>query len=440
MHQGSFMRRFGWGICCVIALLFCIRTGDVFSQSLTSEDGLLEELQLGTSYQLLSNPNVEKALIPSLYMENGYPIKFVLNGFPITRWRISFRLPSTLRNKHGDSIDCTFNDSSMFSDNTGFYLNPHSDHTIVIDSTGIMNFYLGISVDIPSRYTWTLSQGGFVGKVYCVAENIDTDMQIIDSATYMISNLEIPDWGPQSDGSLLHLSRGKTYSIDPKTSNLSPINNGEEQGGILRQSIVGDPRARVFINYGLPKYLIGDKGDSIPCSFSSHSAYDSQIDSVWNPHDGYTMFLNDSGFHTINLGITVTIPYGARSTSYSIDIITTVSYIVGKVLNTSIVPPTILYVVTISDTGIPNDFILYQNYPNPFNPSTTIAYGLPTSAHVTLNIYNMLGQRVIALINENQIEGYHEIKFNSENLPSGIYCYQLKAENFIQTKKLTIIK
>jgi hypothetical protein len=85
-------------------------------------------------------------------------------------------------------------------------------------------------------------------------------------------------------------------------------------------------------------------------------------------------------------------------------------------------------------------FDLRQNYPNPFNPSTTIHYALPARSPVTLSVYNTLGQQVSTLVNENQEAGYHDVKFDGSNLASGVYFYRLQAGDFVQTKKLLILR
>ncbi len=88
----------------------------------------------------------------------------------------------------------------------------------------------------------------------------------------------------------------------------------------------------------------------------------------------------------------------------------------------------------------PAQFALYQNYPNPFNPTTMITYQIPKSGLVTIKVYDVLGRVVKNLVNQNQSEGSHEINFNASDLSGGIYFYQLKAENFISTKKMILLR
>ncbi len=89
---------------------------------------------------------------------------------------------------------------------------------------------------------------------------------------------------------------------------------------------------------------------------------------------------------------------------------------------------------------ITSDFSLHQNYPNPFNPSTTIKYGITERTFVGLKIYDILGREVDILVNEEQGAGYYNINFNAYQLASGVYFYQLRAGNFIETKKMLLIK
>jgi photosystem II stability/assembly factor-like uncharacterized protein len=87
-----------------------------------------------------------------------------------------------------------------------------------------------------------------------------------------------------------------------------------------------------------------------------------------------------------------------------------------------------------------NSFDLSQNYPNPFNNSTVIRYSLPFDGLVSLKLYSILGEEVGTLINENMQKGNYQLIYNSKDLPSGIYFYQLQIGSFTQTKKMILLK
>ena len=98
--------------------------------------------------------------------------------------------------------------------------------------------------------------------------------------------------------------------------------------------------------------------------------------------------------------------------------------------------------------NIPTEFNLYQNYPNPFNPSTTISWQSPVSSHQTLKVYDVLGNEVATLVDEEKPAGSYEVTFDAAQLSSGIYFYQLRVGNpstgsgqgFIETKKMILMK
>ena len=89
---------------------------------------------------------------------------------------------------------------------------------------------------------------------------------------------------------------------------------------------------------------------------------------------------------------------------------------------------------------IPGTMVLHPAVPNPFNPSTTIRYGLPSRSHVTLTVFNALGQQVATLLQGEQEAGYHEVQFDASGLASGVYLYRLKAGDFVQAKKLMLVR
>jgi hypothetical protein len=91
-------------------------------------------------------------------------------------------------------------------------------------------------------------------------------------------------------------------------------------------------------------------------------------------------------------------------------------------------------------TEHPTDYKLYQNYPNPFNPVTNIIYQIPKSGLVQLKVFDLLGSEVAELVNEEKAEGSYSINFDASNLPSGVYIYSLRVNEYIQNNKMTLLK
>jgi hypothetical protein len=93
-----------------------------------------------------------------------------------------------------------------------------------------------------------------------------------------------------------------------------------------------------------------------------------------------------------------------------------------------------------SESPVAESFGLLQNYPNPFNPSTTFRYSIPQTSKVVITVYDILGNEIATLMDEEKSVGTYELIWNAENLSSGIYFYQLKAGNFFQTRKMILLK
>jgi len=94
----------------------------------------------------------------------------------------------------------------------------------------------------------------------------------------------------------------------------------------------------------------------------------------------------------------------------------------------------------ISEGNIPNQFNLSQNYPNPFNPLTKINYSIPKGTNVSIRIYDILGRLVRTLVNEFREAGTYNINFDGSNLSSGVYFYRIEAGDFVESKKMVLIK
>ena len=93
----------------------------------------------------------------------------------------------------------------------------------------------------------------------------------------------------------------------------------------------------------------------------------------------------------------------------------------------------------VMEEPLPASFALFQNYPNPFNPSTTIGYRLAWRSHVTLAVYNTLGQRVSTLVDQHQPPGYYEVLYDASGMSSGVYFCRFRAGDYMQTRKLLLV-
>jgi len=98
--------------------------------------------------------------------------------------------------------------------------------------------------------------------------------------------------------------------------------------------------------------------------------------------------------------------------------------------------PTVMNHFTIT----PKKFELYQNYSNPFNPGTTIKYQLPKESHVTITIYNAMGQKVVNLVDEHKQAGYYSVNWDAGEMASGLYFYRIKAGEFVNVKKMLLLR
>ena len=114
----------------------------------------------------------------------------------------------------------------------------------------------------------------------------------------------------------------------------------------------------------------------------------------------------------------------------------------NSVLTPITIPVTVHIVSSVSDNSVvaPLEYALHQNYPNPFNPSTDIRFDLRHAGHVSLAIYNVLGQKVATLADRNFEAGSHSLTFNASSLASGVYFYRIDAGQFTDMKKMILLK
>ncbi len=92
------------------------------------------------------------------------------------------------------------------------------------------------------------------------------------------------------------------------------------------------------------------------------------------------------------------------------------------------------------NTSLVKEFMLEQNYPNPFNPTTVISYSIPTDSHVSIKVYDVLGNLISTLVNKNQTTGIYKVDFDANELNNGVYFYKIQAGNFTSVKKMLLLK
>lgn len=153
--------------------------------------------------------------------------------------------------------------------------------------------------------------------------------------------------------------------------------------------------------------------------YASFSAAATQLYSSLNGNDWSLVELTNYPF-TYRIGSTSTKLFAARIDGLWFNPAPT----------TSVKPPAI----------VPDQAVLHPAYPNPFNPTTTISFQLPVSTWTTLKVYNMMGQETATLVDEPMQPGFHNLRWNAEGHPSGVYFYRLTAGSFVGTRKLILIR
>ncbi len=90
--------------------------------------------------------------------------------------------------------------------------------------------------------------------------------------------------------------------------------------------------------------------------------------------------------------------------------------------------------------AVPTEYLLEHNYPNPFNPSTVIAYSIPKASHVSIKVFDLLGNLITTLVNQYQEAGKFKVKFNADELSNGVYFYKIQSGSFTDIKKMLLLK
>ena len=228
-------------------------------------------------------------------------------------------------------------------------------------------------------------------------------------------------------------SPGGTYS--PK--NIGAIWIEDSDGNFVKTIKIWADRRSQYL-YTWNNNTAGNKVDAITsATLSSHQTHEV----TWNV-ENYLGEIVPNGIYQLKIEMTDKHAQGP---------IATFEFPVGEETNElSISDETYFHNMQLSWTSVitdlsnfeelPIEYELYENYPNPFNPITHIAVSIPESGSYTLKVYNVVGQEVATLLNDQIILGFHIFSFDATDLPSGIYFYNFSGANFTQTKKMLLLK
>jgi len=216
---------------------------------------------------------------------------------------------------------------------------------------------------------------------------------------------------------------------------------------IRYDSITGNIYGRVnsgYCSYSPFEELIDSlrskKGDSaVVCTYElKHYCTDTGYTTLFGNQikkKGFTRYVSD-----ITISVTYGMDFGIIFTVYSDFLGLASESLVGCYINGVLYGDTILTDIENITSAVPSSFLLFQNYPNPFNPTTNLEFGIPDWGFVSLKVYDVLGNEVKTLVKENKPAGSYRVEFDGSNFPSGIYFYKLEAGDFIEVKKMTLLK
>lgn len=227
---------------------------------------------------------------------------------------------------------------------------------------------------------------------------------------------------------------GNLYVSSYSGANVRKFDNTGNSNGIFVNSNLAGPTNIWFDDDG--DLLVVDYNGTAVKRFDSTGIFIGNFINGLGQAEGVDFFPN--GNILIGNGVTSSVKMFDSNGNYIEDFIPSGS---GGLLRPNAVFIREVNVSFVSDDELINkSFLLSQNYPNPFNPTTVISYRLPVTSKATLRVYNVLGNEVATLVDEYKPAGSYEIVFDALGLASGIYYYQLSAENFFETKKMIYLK
>ena len=291
------------------------------------------------------------------------------------------------------------NEGNIYIIDNGVVKKLHKDTGSVLNFSSpiVSGFFPTISVDVAGKVFINNSLDA-QGKFYCFSSDLQTLHWELASpnATYCGTSLN-------KDGIMLLFGSGNQINAYKKSGDFKPVS---------------DFRA------GQTKIFMGDSVDFFDQSSYEPTEWNWQFPGSLTPasteQNPQNIVYTSEGIYDITL---------VSNNSFGTDTLTRTCYV------------EVLFVVDAEqENNLGREFVLYQNYPNPFNPSTKISWQSSVSGWQTLKIYDMLGNEIATLVNEDKPPGIYEVEFIPESLSSGIYLYKLYSGGFVQTKKMILLR
>jgi hypothetical protein len=297
------------------------------------------------------------------------------------------------------------------------YDNPSPE--IVSISNGVINALSEGEVNI------TVSYQGQIGEAKSTTIHVT-----VSSGTAVWLESECGEVGENWDIlSDAQASNGHYVTVKPGIQSLNSAPTGSENLIVIPFSLEVEGSFSIYARLNCPTY--DDDSFWIKVDNGGFSMHNGLVTSGWEwiKFNDYTL---TGGEHTLTIGYRED---GAKMDKIVISNYGTAPEGMGEEAEN------LCDLTSISDLiEIPKEYSLEQNYPNPFNPTTKIKYSIPKAGLVTLKVFNLIGEEITTLVNEEKTIGNYEVEFEASKLPSGIYFYQLRVGDFNETRKMVILR
>lgn len=255
---------------------------------------------------------------------------------------------------------------------------------------------------------------------------------------YTITGSGLDIWGTNDE--FHYIYKSVSGDVDVRTRVLSVGNTDEwAKAGIMIREVTSDAAKNVYVA-ATPQRITFQRrvqvgGETVSTKVEEttaprwlrlvregdeFTAYESPDGETWNVIDRVTFSMRSSA----QIGLAVTAHNDGALCTATID-----NFSINGVLTD-----------TAGNIDVPESFVLLQNYPNPFNPETTIEFNLPNQDHVDISIYDVTGKLIRQLVDESMPAGSHHVRFNAENLASGVYIARLKTSNHVENIKMMLVR